>query len=568
MERLKTHSKLTKGVLKESYEKLLKNFYNIDPKVHAKAYEGAHPFDWAEPEFAGKYLDLCATYYEQEGDLQALENGAVVVEGIAANQWTNGYLGALSPGQEYEMFGVWNTAFTIFGLLSYEKAVTEGGEKTSLFQKSAKDALECAKRAGAWIIESFMGGVEAGKRDILDAINGGSQHITPILSLVRLYKREEDPKVKEFLLWLLKRLEGSDMDVVHFQDLMQLRSRKGIEMITVYLGLLEWGISQGDEYAIEAAKRYWKQIWETQIRNTGCGTVNEWWTEGGNGAMILPTEIKPNENCVAVGWAELTLALLFLDPKPEYGDALERTLFNHLLGSLSPDGTDFAYYQGNVGQKVYTTREGLYQCCRYRGYVLFANLPQAAFCRKEDKITPVFYTSAEYISEEVTIRETTDWPRSGEVCFECIPAKEQVFTLMLRIPGWAEQACIKVVSEDGLEHTITAKAGFCPVEIKGYTTVQLSVPFKVRMKFDRIEGEDYGEICYGPLLLAADTRFGTPLEDIRVRAGDEGLFRPVYNIPGTLLCLTRESDGMTVADYASAGGENPEKDEFAVWIRA
>jgi hypothetical protein len=30
-------------------------------------------------------------------------------------------------------------------------------------------------------------------------------------------------------------------------------------------------------------------------------------------------------------------------------------------------GTDFAYYQGNVGRKVFRMN-GLYQCCRYRGF--------------------------------------------------------------------------------------------------------------------------------------------------------------------------------------------------------
>ncbi|MBQ7841536.1 MAG: glycoside hydrolase family 127 protein [Lachnospiraceae bacterium] len=563
----KAHCTLKKGVLGEAYEKLLKNFYNIDPKVHAEVYRGYHELIWDEPEFAGKYLDLCATYYEQERDIRALENAAVVVDGIARYQWESGYLGALEPGHETEVFGVWSTAFTIYGLLSYERAVSAGKEAAEAFRKSADQALVCAQKAGDWIVESFIGGPAAGKEDILNGGNGGSQHITAILALVPLYERCKNPRVKEFLLWLLHYLEGTDMDVVNFEDLMKLRSRKGIEMITVYLGLIEWGVSQKDGRAIDAARRYWKQLWETQIRNTGCGTVSEWWTEGGNGAMILPTDTKPNENCVAVGWAELTLALMFLEPKAEYGDALERTLFNHMLGSLSPDGTDFAYYQGNVGQKVYRTERGLYQCCRYRGYVLFSNLPRAAYCRHENQVIPVFYASSEYQSEDLVIRQTTDWPRHSEVSFECLPAQNASFTLMLRIPGWAKEGFVEVMPEGEAGFCATAEPGFYPVEICKKTIVRLTVPFSVRMNREKIGEEEYAEMHYGPVLMAADTRFGTPLSEVVIRPGDELRFVRCDSQENVMLCLEKDNGKTRVTDYASAGGKNPAQDEFAVWMR-
>ena len=51
----------TEGILYQCFEKVRRHFYDtIDASLHAKTYEGAHDIHYAEPEFTGKYLDICA----------------------------------------------------------------------------------------------------------------------------------------------------------------------------------------------------------------------------------------------------------------------------------------------------------------------------------------------------------------------------------------------------------------------------------------------------------------------------------------------------------------------------
>ena len=49
------------GLLGNDYRKVYENFFRaVDVDHHIKAYEGIHDKLYAEPEFAGKYMDICA----------------------------------------------------------------------------------------------------------------------------------------------------------------------------------------------------------------------------------------------------------------------------------------------------------------------------------------------------------------------------------------------------------------------------------------------------------------------------------------------------------------------------
>ena len=71
-----TFSRLTEGVFFEHFSKVRANFFDkIDENLHASTYVGAHKLSYAEPEYSGKFMDICARYYEREGDLRALKKG-------------------------------------------------------------------------------------------------------------------------------------------------------------------------------------------------------------------------------------------------------------------------------------------------------------------------------------------------------------------------------------------------------------------------------------------------------------------------------------------------------------
>ena len=93
-------SRLTEGVLGNCCEKIRDHLVHIiDNEQHVKTYVGQHEDWFAEPEFTGKYLDLCVKIYTSHGEKRALKNASAVVESILKNIRPDGYIGGLAPGQ-------------------------------------------------------------------------------------------------------------------------------------------------------------------------------------------------------------------------------------------------------------------------------------------------------------------------------------------------------------------------------------------------------------------------------------------------------------------------------------
>lgn len=540
---MKNTTKLNGGLLGGAYEKVRKNYYErIRAAVHAGVYSIVGD-DWnAEPEFAGKYLDLCARRYAVDHDERAYQNGLTVIEGIEKGIRPDGWLGCLKEESKLVNFSIWNHSFTLYGLCRFYE---ETGEER---------ALPLIRRAADFLCDLFL---KDNPPDILDAINDGTEHVASLYSMTIAYRVTKDARYAEYCKYVIDTCEASDLNILSFDSIMNLRSRKGIEMIVIYLGVLEYGRLFGDARCFEAAARYWKEVNSTQIRNTGNTTVKELWTEGGNLPRLMATEEKPNETCVAVGWIELSLALFFRDPKACYLDAIEKTLFNHMAGSLEKSGADLAYYQGNFGHKIFRKEEGLYQCCRYRGFTLFTYLTSFLWYETEDTVIPMVYAPTTFSSSGIEITEETDFPVRGDVAFRV--KSEKAVSLLLRVPVWCKEYSVSV---GGKALNLAPVEGYLKVALPaGEADVLLSLVLPLESKPCEIDGKPYISYEYGALLLAHDTRFGDPLwTEVEKTATPE-------KAEDTEDALVHFRAGtLDLVDFASAGSRNPGEDEYTVFI--
>ena len=534
----KAFSWLTGGVLFDRFSKVRDNFYEkIDENIHADTYRGEHDLKYAEPEFTGKFMDICARYYEREGDERALRKGMAVVNSIKENIRDDGYLGMLGEGNELKMFSVWNQSFTLYGLTRMYEATNDESVKALVI------------KAADWVYNTFTC---EGHPDILDATNKGSQHISCLYPMLKAYEVTGDVKYLDFVGCVIDYCETTDMNLLSFDDILALRSQKGIEMIVVYLAVLKYGLITENRKAVKAAERYFEQIRTTQIRNTGNGTIYESWRENGNAARLMPTEEKPNETCVAVGIIELATALFHVFPEAKYLDVIEKTLFNHMCGSLEKSGSDLAYYQGNYGRKIYRTAGGMYQCCRYRGFTLFSYLNDMIYYYDGETLIPMVYTSSQFNCDGVRCVQTTDYPKSGEIRLSV--KAEHSIKLKLRVPEWCDSYKISVDAE--------LEDGYLAVELPaGESEILLTLEEKVVVNSHEIDSKSYLSVNYGPLLMAHDTHFGGELwQELSADAKFE------LAEGGELSMIKLKSDEMTLVDFASAGGNDPENDTYTVFV--
>lgn len=498
-------------VLGKAYLKTEKGILSHSLENHLQSYTGDHHDMWAEPEFTGKYIDVCTKYYKNTGNAEYLDRAKAVVDTICEIQPEDGYLGALMPKDRWENFDVWNQAFTTLGLLSY---YTE--------TKNTK-ALNAAEKCIETIARHYMN--NEGK-DILDATNFGTQHISVFFVLPKLYNITKKQIYLDFMNFIADKIKNSDLNFFEFDSILDLRSKKGIENFVILMGMIQYYEITKDTSVIESVKKYWNQVNDTQIRNTGNGTVGEFWTENGNAAALLDADSKPNETCVAVGWIELSLMLFYKDQCSKYLDAIEKSLFNHILGSLSEDGTDFAYYQPNYGKKVSTTDEEMYKCCRYRGYTLFAYLQDMLYFCNDEFIIPMIYQASEYEDEFVKITQNTNYPFDTKIQFVTETKKPCDKKLKLRIPSWCKKY--------SLDADYIIEDGYIVVNLEN-TAITLDLESEIVYEEGVIDGKEYIAFSKGPLLLAHEAEAKNPLYTY-------GEYK--------------------LTDYASAGKEN----EYMVWI--
>lgn len=539
--------KLTDGILAEDYRKVIHTLvHTINPEDHVRSFMGKYDeniCNFAEPEFSGKYLDLCCKIYERYQDEKALENAQKVVNSILEYMDQDGYIGCLIKGHEFHAFGVWNQMFTIMGLLSFYRAT------------GREEALEAGERCASYIMDHF---IDKGV-DIFDCLNDGTEHSSILWVLSDLYQLTGKEKYKKYMLYIIDRFRNSDLNFLDFEDIFELRSQKGIEIMIILMGILKYAELCDDRQAVKSVEKYWQQVRDTQIRNTGNGTINEFWSRNGNSAAMLGKEQKPNETCVAVGWIELSLHLFKITKEAKYLNVIDKTLYNHILASISENGDDFAYYQPNYGEKVRTTGRGLYKCCRYRGFTLFTCMPQMLCCADEKAIIPILYTNAEFETDGMKIIEKTDYPFDKEVKFCISSEKIMDKQLKLRVP---EHYLVKELAVNDCLISLEITDGYVVINLTGMKNCEVKMDLEPEFVIETgvIDEKNVMALSFGQVLLALKDENGeisVSKDQMKLERVEnpENAYLEFHGIGMKEGCETK----IEFTDYASADG-------YRVWI--
>lgn len=568
-------TRITGGILGDRCSKNIENLFNtIDVGPMKQVYATLHRTWYAEPEFCGQYLDVAMQVHGTSGDPNILTRAEELVRAIIANQRADGYLGTYEPGLEFdESFSVWNQNFTIMGLLSWYE------------QTGDRAALQCAMRCADFLAESFQ---RPGGPDLLWACNQGIEHACLIFQMPRLYRITGEKRYLDFCDYILQRLEATALKLVTGPQrsafaISSMGCLKAGELLICYQGLLELYRVTGNAEYLTAASRYWDIVKKTQIGVTGNGSIAELWTYAGNRMRGVTAELFPNENCVAVCWMQLTAALYQWQGEARFMDALEQTLYNHLLGSQAVDGKDFSYYQGHVGRKVHATHPGQYSCCRYRGMKMLAYLPRYVFSQADDGLRVNLYcpstTEATLGGRTVRVEQQTDYPRSGRVQITVKPGAATRFALGLRIPQWCTQWGVQV---NGKPQSVQAVDGVVKIEREWTVSperVELSLDLPSGSIKETVDDRESLAFTYGPLVLALDTRYGAPLHETEI--APDGTLEPASAgsdagssgeewVPMVRFKARGRHGGrsrpITLVDYASAGSLDPQKDRFKIWL--
>jgi len=254
-----------------------------------------------------------------------------------------------------------------------------------------------------------------------------------------------------------------------------------------------WSLVSGDASDREAARHQLAEIEKYHLLPSGIFSCDE--------HLAGRDPVQGTELCSVVE-AQFSLEqMIAILGDPSLADRLEKIAFNALPATFSPDMWAHQYDQQpnqvlcSLQDRDWTTNgpesnifglEPNFGCCTanmHQGWPkLVASLWMAT---PDDGLAAVAYSPSDVSTVlgnglGVNIREETTYPFRGEIRLTVNPAAPTEFPLLLRIPGWAEQATV-TVNGQRLEGVEAAQFYSIRRKWQGGDRVALTLPMRVRL---------------------------------------------------------------------------------------
>ena len=276
-------------------------------------------------------------------------------------------------------------------------------------------------------------------------------------------------------------------------------------------------VTLGDDKYLRAAKNGFTFLSQQSFATGGWGPNETLQAPGASDLFdsLTHTHSSFETPCGSYAHFKLTRYLLRITGDSQYGDSMERMMYNTVLGAkpIQADGRTFYYADfNNQGRKVYSDRR--WPCCS-------GTLPQVA---ADYRINTYFHgPNSLYVNlfipstvrwqkggAAISLTQKSAYPFEGAIEFHVQASTSRDFELNLRIPSWADGA---VISVNGLRVTETVTPGqFFRIrrQWKSGDRVQLELPLRVRLEAIDSDHPETVAIVSGPLVLfpITDGKYG------------------------------------------------------------
>ncbi|WP_322905975.1 glycoside hydrolase family 127 protein [Paenibacillus sp. SGZ-1009] len=365
-------------------------------------------------------------------------------------------------------------------------------------------------------------GAEAGKRRGYD----GHQEIE--LALVKLYRLTGEKRyvqLSQFFIdergqepnYLRQEWERRDrysfyggaqqerINLEYCQAHLPVREQKvaighAVRAVYMYTAMADLARLNGDERLHEACRTLWRNIVDRQMYIIG-GIGSTHHGEAFTFDYDLPNDTVYAETCAAVGLVFFAFRMLQLEPHGEYGDVLERALYNNVIGGMSQDGRHYFYvnplevwpaasHHNPDRQHVKPVRQKWFgcSCCPPNVARLLASLGQYVYTSANETIyTHLFIGSETTVGigdRAVTLRQTTEYPWQGTTRFSLQVEHPLSFTLALRLPGWCQRAKL-LINGEPIDYTSMLRHSYVHIQRQwtAADTIEWSMDMDVQVMY-------------------------------------------------------------------------------------
>jgi uncharacterized protein len=214
----------------------------------------------------------------------------------------------------------------------------------------------------------------------------------------------------------------------------------------MYTGMADVAALTGDTAYIHAVDRIWSNIVNKKLYITGgIGATSNGEAFGKN--YELPNMSAYCETCAAIGNVYMNYRLFLLHGDAKYFDVLERTLYNGLISGVSLDGGGF-FYPNPLESNGQHQRQAWFgcACCPSNICRFIPSVPGYIYAvHNSDVYVNLFmsnHSDLKVNGKAVELKQSTNYPWTGDVNMEVSPKSKQDFTLKIRVPGWVKNEVV------------------------------------------------------------------------------------------------------------------------------
>ena len=279
----------------------------------------------------------------------------------------------------------------------------------------------------------------------------------------------------------------------------------------------------GDTKYLRAVRNAVNMILKDQSYATGGWGPNEAFIEPGKGELggsLSTTHRHFESGCGSYAHFKVMRYLLTLTRESQYGDSMERVLYNVALGILPilEDGSTFYYSDYHAStRKSYIRiipdahyrwdKDDRWPCCSGTFPQLTADYGISSYLRSDDGIYVNFYVPSRVTWKQgatrCSILQETTYPAGSEVTLTLTVQPTNDFTIYLRIPAWAGRGT--TVSVNGRRVRSELAPGFFPLHRQWKTGDRIEFQIDQTVRREPVDAQTPSQVALlrGPQVMFA-----------------------------------------------------------------
>ncbi len=356
-------------------------------------------------------------------------------------------------------------------------------------------ALKVASNLGDWLAKHMSNVKDSDLQKLMTIEYGGMNWV-----LADLYADTGDKRFLE----MSKRWH----DTITVQP-----ATKGIDKLTGVHGNMQFpkfsGLASrypysGDASDLKGADFFWNSVVKHRTYANGGNTEDEFFGP----RDILSKTLTPfnAENCNEYNMLRLTSLLYQIEPKVEYADYMERTLFNHVIATQNPADGKLTYQVPLVsgGEKVYQPLD-FFSCCTASALDSYTRHAEYIYAHNDSALFVNLFipSQVDYKEKGVMLIQETNFPESNVSNLTLKVNTPVNFDLRIRNPYRANNGVgIKINGEE--QKIAASNDGYLHLHRKWKSgdKVEITLPMQLRTE-SMPDDKSVVAIFYGPVLLAA-----------------------------------------------------------------